>query len=258
MNGLRTITVCSALLLSSGLSLAAPPKAAPSTPPEWSDLVPRNLRWVGKLESFEMFSTLLSGGPLDGGYGWFHPSQGLYGWKWLESHYDSNHDGVITRKEFPGAPELFDRLDRDGNGDLTEADFDWSEQSPLVRQERLVHGVFRRLDSDGNGAISEEEWQKMFRKAAAGKKELTRRDLQRLLFPPTQPTLKKSGPSGEPTPMALIKGFATGELGSVFEGPRLGQQAPDFRLPTQDGSDTISLGQFRGKRPVVLVFGSFT
>lgn len=34
--------------------------------------------------------------------------------------------------------------------------------------------------------------------------------------------------------------------------------APDFALKTLDGTETIRLSDFRGKKPVVLIFGSFT
>jgi hypothetical protein len=37
-----------------------------------------------------------------------------------------------------------------------------------------------------------------------------------------------------------------------------GDQAPDFRLPTLDRSSQVELSSFRGSRPVVLVFGSYT
>jgi cytochrome oxidase Cu insertion factor (SCO1/SenC/PrrC family) len=36
-----------------------------------------------------------------------------------------------------------------------------------------------------------------------------------------------------------------------------GDSAPDFTLPTQDGSNRVTLSSLRG-RPVVLVFGSYT
>jgi hypothetical protein len=37
-----------------------------------------------------------------------------------------------------------------------------------------------------------------------------------------------------------------------------GDAAPDFTLPVLDSKDTITLSSFRGKQPVVLVFGSYT
>ena len=41
-------------------------------------------------------------------------------------------------------------------------------------------------------------------------------------------------------------------------GPRIGDQAPDFRLKTKDGQREVQLSSFKGQKPVVLVFGSFT
>ncbi len=40
--------------------------------------------------------------------------------------------------------------------------------------------------------------------------------------------------------------------------PKVGQVAPDFTLKTKDGKKTVKLSSFRGKKPVVLVFGSYT
>ncbi len=38
----------------------------------------------------------------------------------------------------------------------------------------------------------------------------------------------------------------------------VGDRAPDFTLPTQDGRTEVTLSSWRGQRPVVLVFGSYT
>src|SRR5581483_1974281 len=37
-----------------------------------------------------------------------------------------------------------------------------------------------------------------------------------------------------------------------------GDTAPAFELPTADQKNVISLASFRGKKPVVLIFGSYT
>ena len=37
-----------------------------------------------------------------------------------------------------------------------------------------------------------------------------------------------------------------------------GDAAPEFDLPREDGKGNVTLSQFRGKKPVVLVFGSYT
>ena len=38
----------------------------------------------------------------------------------------------------------------------------------------------------------------------------------------------------------------------------VGDLAPDFALKTKEGDRAVKLSTFRGKRPVVLVFGSYT
>jgi len=43
-----------------------------------------------------------------------------------------------------------------------------------------------------------------------------------------------------------------------LSGPRIGGQAPDFKLKTKDAKREVQLSGFKGQRPVVLVFGSFT
>jgi len=40
--------------------------------------------------------------------------------------------------------------------------------------------------------------------------------------------------------------------------PKIGEMAPDFELSDNTGNKTVRLSDFRGKRPVVLLFGSFT
>lgn len=39
---------------------------------------------------------------------------------------------------------------------------------------------------------------------------------------------------------------------------KVGDEAPDFSLETHDKKSRVRLSDFRGKKPVVLVFGSYT
>lgn len=39
---------------------------------------------------------------------------------------------------------------------------------------------------------------------------------------------------------------------------QVGEPAPDFNLRTKDGKMQVQLSSFRGKRPVVIIFGSYT
>ena len=43
-----------------------------------------------------------------------------------------------------------------------------------------------------------------------------------------------------------------------LHAPRAGDLAPDFTLTESSGTGTITLSNFRGQKPVALVFGSFT
>jgi hypothetical protein len=208
-------------------------------------------------ESVRMLSAILRGSRMGPGDGWFGPSRSRYDWAWLRKRFPPNKDGAITRKEFRGPAELFDRLDRDRDGAITAEDFDWSPKSPFLRQMSAYEGWFRGMDSDSNGRVSRKEWQALFERMARGKDHITPEDLRAALQPPAA---RKAPGKKEAEKMRamLLRNLLKGDLGSPFEGPRPGTVAPDFTLPTHDGKATVALSDFRGRKPVVLIFGSFT
>jgi hypothetical protein len=61
-----------------------------------------------------------------------------------------------------------------------------------------------------------------------------------------------------PMPALMVVPFES--MWNVARGgpTRVGEMAPDFTLPTVDHKAQVSLSSFRGKQPVVLVFGSYT
>jgi hypothetical protein len=61
-------------------------------------------------------------------------------------------------------------------------------------------------------------------------------------------------------PMPLMIGMPFETLWRSARAGRIhpGETAPDFALPTVDRKETVSLASFRGSKPVVLVFGSYT
>jgi hypothetical protein len=242
-----------AVLTGAPVIAAPPPKQSP--PREY---LPPTLSWLKRIEAVQMLAAIASGTPPSSGeMGWFHPGQSCYSLKWLLARMDKDHDGAVSRKEFTGTAEQFDRLDRDHDGRLTPKDFDWSDASPLNREMRIVHQFYGRADADHNEKLTAAEWQAMFKKAAKGKDALSREELHALLFPPPPPPSKNPA-AGMPTPLTLLKGLFDGEIGSFHEGPDVGQLAPDFTLTSFDDELTIRLSKFRGNKPVVLVFGSFT
>jgi len=44
----------------------------------------------------------------------------------------------------------------------------------------------------------------------------------------------------------------------IADTVKAGDPAPDFTLKTVDGKEAVTLSSFRGKTPVVLIFGSYT
>lgn len=42
------------------------------------------------------------------------------------------------------------------------------------------------------------------------------------------------------------------------KAPKAGDLAPDFTLSDATGTESVTLSDFRGKKPVALVFGSYT
>jgi hypothetical protein len=56
---------------------------------------------------------------------------------------------------------------------------------------------------------------------------------------------------------AFGRSEAVGRSGEFKSKLRAGEEAPDFELPTPEG-ERIRLSQFRGKKHVLLEFGSIT
>ena len=61
-------------------------------------------------------------------------------------------------------------------------------------------------------------------------------------------------------PMAAMMAVPFEPMWNVARGGalRVGDAAPDFSLPRVDRTTEVTLSAFRGKQPVVLVFGSYT
>lgn len=229
-------------------------KASTSSKIAFGPLCNRMLSVVKDRESVQMLTAVVSGSQMGPGDGWFHPSVTRYSWKWLADRHQLAVDGEIPADKFRGDQKSFERLDRNRDGAIKADDFDWSNDSPYVRQSSQSNQWFRAIDASSNGRLTREEWDQYFERAAGTKGFVTPEDLRSALFPPPSPGAANHGPSM----FILLKGLFEGELGSLWEGPGLNALAPDFELKTQDDTQSIRLSSFREKKPVVLVFGSFT
>jgi hypothetical protein len=124
----------------------------------------------------------------------------------------------------------------------------------------MARQLFSRWDSDSNGRISQTEFADFFEAAdPEGLGFFTPRDLELALAPsPSRQAASQGDENSPPSPTGLLNGFLAGEFGSLQEGPALNDEAPGFRLSTFDGKQKIGLSDYRDKKPVVLIFGSFT
>lgn len=80
-------------------------------------------------------------------------------WQRLIDNCDANKDGKISAEEWPARPEMFDRLDRDGDGQLVQDELPQGRGQQDPGGGRLDPAQFlARNDANGDGKISREEW----------------------------------------------------------------------------------------------------
>ena len=221
-----------------------------------ADKLEREIPTDQRSESVRMFLSIARGEVLDSQSGWFGPAQSKFDFGSLARRWGQPTEAGFQFNALSEPTELLARLDRNQDGRITAGDLDWSDENPWVQQSYLANRFFRRLNSRGNGVLTPEEWQAFFDTARGPAKSLSYEGFRDALI--------GSGPTGgyrpgdAPSPEALLKGLANGELGSLQEGPRPGETAPNFSLPTLEGSRSISLSSLVGEKPMVLVFGNYT
>ena len=181
--------------------------------------------------------------------------------------------------EFPSEALMlraFERIDANHNGLLGEAELDAAlaraEATPIEGVHDLPPGVRpfpslrAAIDADGSGRLSRDEvvaWRareeakdaaeekaqaeamaKAKAKADAAAKEATAKDAETANAP------EKKAPEKTPEKAAPPR--------TPPAAPPVGALAPDFTLASPDGTRSVTLSSFRGKRPVALIFGSYT
>src|SRR5947209_16530973 len=149
--GCRVLLACCVAVVAPHAA-AQPPAKVTDQPPHTqrvlADALWRNF-WFGsdhpivkESEAAAMLAAILKGGSMGGGDGWFRAGHSRYSWTWLAARHGIANDGRIARNTWRGSAETFDRLDRNHDGELTAADFDWSASAPASREEQIYKQWF--------------------------------------------------------------------------------------------------------------------
>ena len=233
---------------------ATPPKPGPDLLKYTPEQIEKAYEGLRMPEAVAMYLVIARGGQLDGTAGWFHPAVSRFSFERLAKHQQSDPQQPLTREQFLGRERIFEQLDRDHDGKLTAFDLDWSDDNPWVRQSYMVNRIFRRFEPSGDGLLTAEEFAAWFDKVSKTGEPIRFEQFRDALIPPA------SGfqPGDMPSKDVLIRGFLSGEIGSLQEGPGLDEMAPDFTAKSLSGKDSVRLSERLGKRPLVLVFGNFT
>jgi hypothetical protein len=118
----------------------------------------------------------------------------------------------------------------------------------------MIGMLVSRLDGDTNGQVTMEELSRFFERADREKTSFINAEDILEALKDEEPLV----PEQHPSDSQLLSMFFSGQLGWFEEGPKLGDLAPDFTLEKHDQSGKITLSDFQEKKPVVLIFGSFT
>ncbi|MHC4549058.1 MAG: EF-hand domain-containing protein [Planctomycetota bacterium] len=136
---------------------------------------------------------------------------------------DRDRDGKISKEEFPGPERLFDRLDTNGDGFVTEP------EANAMRGRGGSMRLAQRFDADDDGQVTRKEWDAFFDRADDnGDGILDREEV-----------------------MAALSGRRYRDT-----APQVGDEAPAVKARRAQGDGEVDLSRVR--RPTVLVFGSWT
>lgn len=221
-----------------------------------------------------------------------YPAAGrVSAWAFLARKYDRDADGRITPEEHGRGEAAFANLDGNEDGAITQDDvahgpihglvaqmtvmrYFQADEGPLELTREEVLAGFARYDANGDTRISEAE----FVAAAAVYDESARSPIPKMVggMNPLRSIVLEADLDGNDT-------LSRGELVTWIErraddegvwamkaprrpkgakprpsGPAAGTAAPDFTLTSPDGSQAVTLSAFQGKKPVALIFGSYT
>lgn len=132
------------------------------------------------------------------------------------------------------AQDGFSVADKNGDGKIDKEELEAYAGSRLQGFDRW-EVLMKALDKDGDGGLSESEFE--------NRREVLRRVMGRM-----RQGNRSAGGRG---------GSGRGENAEP-DALKVGEKAPVFELKSLDGKSEFNLADYRGKKPVVLIFGSYT
>lgn len=195
--------------------------------------------------------------------------------------YDRDRDGRVTRAEYARTDASFRNLDRDQDGVVTAKDFEKPVEMPadlaapflIVRRfagpdaDAIAIGdldeAFETVDLDHDGAIARNEFlgptpppgpdrfAPLLAVADADKDgRLTLDELKSYAL------RRDKDDDGRISRRERMKPGVEPRTGWFEPADR--ERAPDFTLPRDEGQGRVTLSALAGRKPVALIFGSFT
>ena len=215
-------------------------------------------------------------------------------WGYLAEKYDADGDGRLTQAEYGRGPQAFTRLDSNADGVIDAADFDPDADGVSYLMSQLMLGVYLQADGDPEHLDAAELEQAFGAYDENFDARLTRAEFEALRVERAQYGRPLEDSLASQFDDEMLYTVLTGGIDSnadqtidfdevlAFHGrflahgalPRtytgglqasatlpvatLGAPAPDFTLEPYQGDQAVTLSSFRDRRPVALIFGSYT
>jgi len=166
----------------------------------------------------------------------------------MKSGMDADSDGSVTTKEWKA---FLKNADSDKDKILSQ-----DELVDAGSPERMAEFASRTFDSNDDQKIQIGELDPVFERADADKNGILEGNE---ISDPRRGGRDRGGRGRERGRGQRGRGQRGGRDGQGSSLPTPGDMAPDFKLPVVGNKgQSITLSDFRGKRPVALIFGSYT